>query len=97
MLTQEDYMNAELIKEILTEKKTLPSLRDEAWEKFEVETEKVNKLLRNIPTGNTTEINELIYAGTKITRIKIDVPLRNQNRNTRPGLEIRLEGQEKKL
>ena len=65
---------------------TLISLRNQVWKKVKVETEKVNKLLTNIPTGNTTELNELIYIRTKLVCDKIDVPLRNVNRNTKPEL-----------
>ena len=51
----------------------------------------------NIPTGNFTELNEEIYAGTKLVCDKIGVPLRNLKRNAKPGWRIFLEGQVKKL
>ena len=41
---------------------------------FKVETEKINKLLPNIPTDNITKLNELIYAGAKLVCDKIGVP-----------------------
>ena len=66
----------------MSEKKTtLPSFKN--WKKIEVETEKVTKLLPNILTGNTPELNELIYTGTKLVRDKIDVLLRKPNRNAK--------------
>ena len=37
-------------------------------------------------------MNELICAGGKLACDIIGVPLRNPNRNTKPGWEIRLEG-----
>ena len=45
-----------------------------------IETEKVNKLLPNIPTGNITEINEPIYAWVKLVGDKIGITLRNPNK-----------------
>ena len=66
-------------------------------EKVKLETEKVNKVLQHISTDNITKLNELIYAGAKLISNKIGILLRNPNRNTKPGLEMRLEGQMKKL
>ena len=61
MLTQEDRKNVELIKKIMREKKTtLPSLRNQDRKNVKVETEKLNKLLTNIPAGNINKLNELI-------------------------------------
>ena len=40
---------------------------------------------------NITKLNELIYAGAKLVCKKIRVPLKNTNRNSKPGWEIRLE------
>ena len=82
----------------MSEKKTtLPSLRSYDWKKVKVETEKINKLLSNIPTGDIIELNELIYAGARLVCKRIGILLRNLKRNTKPGWEIRLEGQIKKL
>ena len=39
----------------------------------------------------------LIYAGAKLVSDKIGVPLKNPNKNTKPGWESRLEKQVKKL
>ena len=33
----------------------------------------------------TTELNDLIYAGAKLVNDKIDITLRNPNRNTKPS------------
>ena len=63
MLTQEDKINVELIKKIMTEKKTMvPTRRNKDWERVEVKNEKLNKLFTNISTGNITELNELVHA-----------------------------------
>ena len=43
----------------------LPSLSNQDRKKDKVETEKVKKLLLNIPTGNITFLNELIHMGAK--------------------------------
>ena len=39
---------------------TLTFLRNQNWKKAHVETEKLNKSKPNIPTDNTTELNEVI-------------------------------------
>ena len=98
ILVQEDKTNVELIKKVISEHKTtLPSLRNQDWKKVQVETEKVNKLLKYIPTDNITELNELIYAGAKLVSDKIETPQRNSNRNAKLGWEMRIEVQIKKL
>ena len=76
---------------------TLPSLSKQEWKTAKVETEKTNKLLTNIPTGNITELNVLIYAGVRLVSDKIVVSRRNSNRNTKPRWEMSLEGQVKEL
>ena len=55
-------------------KTTLPSLRNQDWKKVKVETEKVNKLLINIPTNNISEQNDLIHTRGKLIRNKIGIP-----------------------
>ena len=76
----------------MTEKKAiLLSLMNQEWKKVKAKTKKVNKSFKNIPTDNITELNELIYAGEKLVSDKIGVPLRNTNRNTKPGWEMTLE------
>ena len=66
ILKQEDKINLELIRKIMTWKKTtLPSLRNHDWKKVNEEKQKEKKLFRYIPTCNMTEINELIYADAK--------------------------------
>ena len=77
----------------MTEKKTrLPSLKNLDKKKEKVETEKVNKLLPNIPRLNITELNEQIHAEAKLVYNKIGIAQGNQNKNTNPEWEIRLEG-----
>ena len=93
-LTQKDKMNEEIIKKIKTKKKTtLPSLKNCEWKTVKLETEKINKLLTDISTNKITKLNELIYAGAKLVCDKIGVPLKNTNRNSKPGWEIRLKTQ----
>ena len=73
----------------MAEKMTiLPSLRNQDWKIAKAESE---KKLTIISTNNITEINELIYAGTKSYRDKIDIPVKNTNRNLKTRWEIRLE------
>ena len=57
-------------------KTTLPSQRNLNWKAIKLETEKIYELLTYISTNNITELNELIYAGEKLVREKIDVPPR---------------------
>ena len=38
--------------------------------------------LKNISTEKSIERNDLIYAGAKLVRGKIGIPLRNPNRNS---------------
>ena len=82
-------MNIDIIKRIMTEKKTtLPSLRNQCWKTVKAETEKnknKNELLTNISTNNITELNKLIYTGAKLVWNKVDVPLKNTNWNSKPG------------
>ena len=81
MLTREDKINVELIKKVITEKKTiLPFVRNQNWKKHKRETEKVNKPLPNIPTDNITKLNNLIYAGAKLARDKTVGTRRKSNK-----------------
>ena len=64
---------------------------------MKLETEIKNNSYPNIPTGNISERNELIYTGRKIVDDRISVPLTNPKRNTKPGWKIRLEAKSKKL
>ena len=89
MLTQEDKIDVELIKKTMTKKKTtLPSLRRQNWKK---DRNRKDKQIIDIPTCTITELNELIYAGVRLVGDKIGVPLKNSNRNTKPGWEIWLD------
>ena len=87
MLTEEEGINTKFMKKIITEKKTI--YYHHSGTKAKEETEKANISLPNI--SNITEINELFYAGAKLVRDKIGVPLENPNKNTKPRWEIRLE------
>ena len=54
-------MNAELIKKIKTDYKTmLLSPRNQDWKNVGTENETGNKLSTNIPKGKITELNKLI-------------------------------------
>ena len=91
-------MNIEILKRIMPEKKArLPSLRNQDWKTVKVEIEKINKILTHISTNNITELNELIYEEAKLVCDKIGARLKNTNRNSKPGWEIRLETQIRNL
>ena len=53
--------------------------------------------MQRILTFNINELNDLIYAGAKLVNNKIDIPQRNPKRNPKPGWEMRLERQIKKM
>ena len=53
--------------------------------------------LTYIPTKNISELNELIYAGAKLVGEKIGIPLKSTNKKSKPGWEIQLETQIRKL
>ena len=55
------------------EKTNLPSLRNKEWRTIKTETNKINQVLHYITTNNITELNELIYAGTKLLYGKIGI------------------------
>ena len=60
-------MILENLKRIMSEKNTrLPSIRNIDWKTVKAETEKISELITHISAKNTTELNELIYAGAKL-------------------------------
>ena len=82
----------------MSEKKTtLPSIRNQDWRIVRSQTEKVNDSLTNIPTNDITELNDLKYARAKLVSEKIGVPLKTTDRKSKPGWELRLESQIKRL
>ena len=80
-----------------SEKTILPSLRNIEWKIFKIETNKINHILLYIPSNNITELNELVYAGAKLVCEKIGIPSKGTKKQSKPGWEIRLETQIKKL
>ena len=75
-----------------------PRLEDsQDWRTVKSETDKVNDLLTNIPTSYITELNDLIYAGAKLVCEKMGVLLKTTDRKSKPGWELRLESQIKRL
>ena len=67
------------------------------WRTVKSETEKVNNLRTNITTNNITELNDLIYVGAKLVCEKVRIPLKTTDRKSKPGWELRLESQIRKL
>ena len=63
---------------------------------MKVETKKANNLT-NTPTSKISEPNEFVYRATKLVCDKIVNPQGNLKKNTKPGLEIRLEIRIRKL
>ena len=56
MLRPKERNNVESIKKAITKKKRiLPSLRNQDWKKFKVETKNVNKLLNKIDRCSTPQ------------------------------------------
>ena len=63
-LSQEQKINLENVKRIMSSEKTLlPSLRNIEWKTLKIETNKMNHILSYITMNNTIELNALIYAG----------------------------------
>ena len=79
-----------------SEKITLSSLRNIEWRTLKMETNKINHILPYITTSNITELNELIYAGTKLVCEKTRIPSKSTKKQSKLGWEIRLETQIKK-
>ncbi len=83
MIPIKDKISIELVKKITPEKMTaLRSFWNQDKKNVKLETEKIDKLLPNIPTDDITDLNEIIYAGAKIVQEKICFPPRNLNRTT---------------
>ena len=80
--THEGKMNVDIIKRII-------SLWNQDWRTVTSETEKLNDLLRNIPTNDITELTDLIYGGAKVICEKIRVTLKTTDRKSKPGCELR--------
>ena len=88
-------MNVDIIKWIMYEKKTTwSSLCNQDWRTVKSETEKVNDFLTNIPANDIIELNDLMYARTKLVcEKKNGDPLKTTDRKLKPGWELRLESQ----
>ena len=80
-----------------SEKITSPSLRNIEWRIVRSETNKANQVLTYISTNNTTEFNEIIYAGAKLVCEKIGTPSKSTKGKSKSGWEFRLETQIKKI
>ena len=85
-LSQEQKINLENIKRIISSEKTIPSsLRNIEWKILKIETDKINPILPYIPTNNITELNELIYAGAKLVCERIGIPSKSTKRQSKRG------------
>ena len=73
MSKQDDKKNVELIK-------------NQVWNAENLKTEKINKLLINIPVDNITEQNEVINVGKMLISRKIGIFLKNPKRKTKNSL-----------
>ena len=76
-----------------SEKTALPSLKNIERRTVKKETNKINQVLPYISTNNTTELNELIYAGAKLVCETIGIPSKATRKNSKPGREIWLDSQ----
>ena len=74
MLTKDERRNVEFIKKNSWPKRNFHyHLYGIRTEKVKIKTKKVNKLFKNILTDNITKVSDLIYAGAKLVRDKIDI------------------------
>ena len=96
-LSQEQKVNLEIVKRIMSSEKTiLPSLRNIEWKTLKIETNKINHILPYIPMNNITALNELIYAGAKLVCENIGIPSKSTKEQQKPGWKFRQESQIKK-
>ena len=73
-LTDDENKRISRLNEILNEeRRSLPSMRLVDKKKFNIEVERVNKLLGNIIIEDITKLNELIYAGAVLVAEKLDM------------------------
>ena len=72
-LRQDDRINFELIKKSWLKRRLHYYSAGTKIRKKLREKQKIDKLLTNIPTGNITELNDLIHAGMKLDMNKIGV------------------------
>ena len=77
-------------------KTILPSLRNIEWKTLKTETNKINQIIPYISRNNITELNDLIYAGTKLVCENSGVPAKSTKKPSKPGSKVRLETQIKK-
>ena len=97
-LSQEEKINLENVKRIMSSKKTTqPSLRNIEWKTLKIEMNKINHILPYMPTNNITELNELIYTAAKLVCEKIRIPSKSTTKQSKPEWEIWLEMQIKNL
>ena len=86
-LSQEQKINLENVKRIMSSEKTiLQSLRNIEWKTLKIETNKIIHILPYIPTNNITELNELIYAGAKLVCEKIEIPQKSHEETVKTGM-----------
>ena len=85
-LTQEEKMNIEIIKEIISEKKDYITITKKLRLKnSQGKNKKINELLTHFLMNSITELDELICARAKLVCDKSGVLLKNTNRNSKPG------------
>ena len=96
-ITQKQKIDFENLKRIMNEQMTTFAInKKHSIENNQDGNEKINHVLTYIPIKIITDLNELINAGAKLVCEKIEVSLKNTNKNSKPGWEIRLEMQIKK-
>ena len=91
-LLQEQKVNLENLEKIMNSEKTsLPSLRNIEWRTIKTEANKINQVLPYISTNKLTELNEIIYAGTKLVCEKNGLTSKSTKEKSKLEWEIRLE------
>ena len=93
LIQEEQKMNMEIIKRIMSEKKVIiPFPRNQRWKTVKAEKKK-EQIIKKYLNQQHHRLNEQIYAWAKLVWDKIGVLLENANRNSKPGWEIKLETQ----
>ena len=68
LLTQEEKINVEIIKRMMSEKETtLPSLRNQEWKTVKVETEKNKLIINTYPNEQHHRIKQINLCRSKIS------------------------------
>ena len=93
-MEEEDAALVDRLKEMLDKEEIMPSVNHRLIEFWKVrkETEKLNKILKYLPTSNITETKNLITAASLLVGEMVGVKPTNRNNRKEPWWKKRIEG-----